>query len=68
MARLAEIQNRQKELEAESLRKIRDAQTKAAALVAEEKGRIQAQVAVQQRTSKYKRLAWNKSDRNSKPI
>lgn len=43
-ARLAEIENRRKEVEAESQRKIRDAQTKAAALVAEEKGRIQAQI------------------------
>jgi len=43
-ARLAEIENRRKEIEAESQRKIRDAQTKAAALVAEEKGRIQAQI------------------------
>jgi flotillin len=44
-ARMAEIENRRKELEAESHRKIRDAQTKAAALVAEEKGRIQSKVA-----------------------
>jgi len=43
-ARMAEIENRRKEIEAESQRKIRDANTKAAALVAEERGRIQAQI------------------------
>ncbi len=44
-ARMAEIENRRKELEAEAQRKIRDANTKAAALVAEEQGRIKSQIA-----------------------
>lgn len=44
-ARMAEIENRRQEVEAESHRKIRDANTKAAALVAEERGRIQSQIA-----------------------
>ncbi len=44
-ARMAEIENRRKELEAEAQRKIRDANTKAGALVAEEQGRIKSQIA-----------------------
>ena len=44
-ARLAEIENRRAVIEAEAKRKIQDAKTKAAALVAEERGKIQAQIA-----------------------
>jgi flotillin len=44
-ARLAEIENRRAVIEEEAKRKIQDAKTKAAALVAEERGKIQAQIA-----------------------
>jgi flotillin len=45
MARLAEIDNQRSIITAEAERKIQDAKTKASALAAEERGRIQAQIA-----------------------
>jgi flotillin len=45
MARLAEIDNQRSIISAEAERKIQDAKTKAAALAAEERGRVQAQIA-----------------------
>jgi len=44
-ARLAEIANQREVITAEAERKIQDAKTKAAALMAEERGRVQAQIA-----------------------